>query len=393
MIEGISSPQALVDLKILVIVGFCLLFSPYLARLLRLPVSAVEIMLGASAAALALINESSNFKLLANVGFYYLMFMAGMEVNLRSFLSIQKSFLKRALLYIILLYALSALTVSVYELSYIFIIILPVMSVGLLGILIKDYGKNYEWLNISFLVATLAEVVSIVLLTVVAAFLHNNNILAVGKSIIYLLIFLVLCLLCFKLLKVIFWWYPNLKNAVISWQDKDEKDVRFCMGIFVLVICAMLVSGLELALGAFIAGSFIATFFDQQNKLEHKLSGFGFGFLIPIFFIYIGSTFDLRALLDREVLKDTLFLFVAMLMLRLLCAGVFLKKFKLKDTILFGLSHSMPLTLLIATATLSYEASIIDKSLYSALILVSLLEAVFVMTVIKFLFNFKRVTN
>ncbi len=52
--------------------------------------------------------------------------------------------------------------------------------------------------------------------------------------------------------------------------------------------------------------------------------------------------------------------------------------------ILFGLSHSMPLTLLIATATLGYSGKVIDEKLYSALILTALFEAIIVMSMIKF---------
>ncbi|ELH7553579.1 cation:proton antiporter, partial [Campylobacter upsaliensis] len=47
----------------------------------------------------------------------------------------------------------------------------------------------------------------------------------------------------------------------------------------------------------------------------------------------------------------------------------------------------MPLTLLIATATLSYSAKLITANLYSALILTAFLEAVLVMSMIKILAN------
>lgn len=390
MLEHIAHFGALSELKILLIVALCLLFSPYIAKFLRLSVSAVEIMLGAAAAALGLVGESENFRLLANVGFWYLMFMAGMEANLRVFLALGRSFLRRAVIYIALLYLLSTLAVSLSGASGIFIIVLPVMSVGLLGVVIKDFGRAYEWLNISFLVATLAEVVSIVLLTIVAAFLSEHSLLDIAKSLAYLVLFLALCLLAFKALRVVFWHYPNLRLIIMPWHDKDEKDIRFCMGILILVICAMMLSNLEIALGAFIAGVFIATFFDHKHDLERKLSGFGFGFLIPIFFIYIGSTFDIKALSDSTVLKNAFAIFGAMLALRLLCSLVFLKKFRLKNTLLFALSHSMPLTLLIATATLLHSAKLIENSLYAAFILTALLEAVVVMSFIKILMQWKR---
>ena len=73
----------------------------------------------------------------------------------------------------------------------------------------------------------------------------------------------------------------------------------------------------------------------------------------------------------------------AMLGIRLISVIAFYEKFNLKQSLLFVLSHSMPLTLLVATATLSYNAKLIDKELYSALILTALFEAILVMSLIK----------
>ena len=49
-----------------------------------------------------------------------------------------------------------------------------------------------------------------------------------------------------------------------------------------------------------------------------------------------------------------------MIFMRVIASLVFIKKLGLIDSILMGLSHSMPLTLLIAMATLAYNAKSID---------------------------------
>jgi hypothetical protein len=54
-----------------------------------------------------------------------------------------------------------------------------------------------------------------------------------------------------------------------------------------------------------------------------------------------------------------------------------------------GLSHSMPLTLLIAMATLAYHANSIDELHYYALILASLFQAIAIMIIIKLINNYK----
>ncbi|EJB6607901.1 cation:proton antiporter [Campylobacter lari] len=391
MLAHAIDAQAATDLKILLVVAGCLLTSPYIAKFLKLPLSATEIMLGSFIGFLGFIGESENFKLLANAGFYYLMFIAGMEINLKTFLNTERSLLNKAFIYIILLYAFSVLAIESINISYIFVIIIPVMSVGLLSTLYRDFGKNCEWLNVSMVVATLAEVVSIVLLTITAAFLGKGaDLFSLTQNLLYLVGFLALCIFGFKFLEVLFWWYPQLKTILMPWQDQNEKDIRFCMAIFIAIVAIMIYFKLEVALGAFIAGSFIATFFDHKKDLEHKLSSFGYGFLIPIFFIYIGSSFKLQMLLNPQVLLIAFSLTAFMIGLRILCAMTFVKILGLKNTFLFGLSHSMPLTLLIAVATLSYQTNIITQDIYSGLVLTALLEAILAISLIKFINNLSR---
>ncbi len=391
MHPSVISSQNLIDLKILIVIAACLLLSPYIAKFLRLPLSATEIVLGAFMGYFGFIGVSENFKILADVGFYYLMFIAGMEVNLQAFFNMEKSLLKRSLFYIAMLYLSSFVLVLALGFDSIFILIIPAMSVGLLSMLFKDFGKQCYWLNASMLSATLAEVVSIVLLTIVGAFLHEDfGIIDAGRSILYLSIFLGLCILSFKFLEMLFWWYPQLKIILMPREDKNEKDIRFCFAIFILIIVAMIVTKLEIVLGSFIAGSFIATFFNHKKDLEHKISHLGYGFLIPVFFIYIGSTFDLKTVLEYKILLFALLIMFVMFALRLCCAFIFTSKIGFKNTILFALSHSMPLTLLIAIASLSYVAKVISKDLYSALILTALFEAVVIMSLIKFISSYKR---
>jgi hypothetical protein len=66
-------------------------------------------------------------------------------------------------------------------------------------------------------------------------------------------------------------------------------------------------------------------------------------------------------------------------------AMLFKKEIGLRDVMLLSLSHSMPLTLLIAMATLAYNANSIDTLHYYAFILAALFQVISVMIVIKLL--------
>jgi hypothetical protein len=82
-----------------------------------------------------------------------------------------------------------------------------------------------------------------------------------------------------------------------------------------------------------------------------------------------------------------------MIGIRLVAAMVFNQNGSFKDSILLGLSHAMPLTLLIAIATLAYHQHSIDKFHYYAFILASLFEVIFVMLAIKLIVHPPRIIS
>jgi len=176
-------------------------------------------------------------------------------------------------------------------------------------------------------------------------------------------------------------------------QDKAEQDIRLSMAIFFLLIAGMMYLHLELAFGAFLAGIFIPTFFEHKHDLEAKLASYGFGFLIPIFFIYIGYSFDLEAFGIKGLIPLALTIAFVMIAMRLVASLVFIKKVGFIDSLLLGLSHSMPLTLLIAMATLAYHAQSIDKQHYYAFILAALFQVIVVMVTIKLIMLYKKRYN
>jgi Kef-type K+ transport system membrane component KefB len=288
------------------------------------------------------------------------------------------------MIYIALLYLLSFLVCKSLGFANIFIVMLPLISIGLVVTLYKEFDKDTKWLNLAMTIGVLGELISIVALTVTGASLEHGLGIELYKSLGLLILFLLLIALVFKLLRVIFWWYPALKTYLIPiYSDKDEKDIRLSMAIFFLMIAVMLVLDLEIAFGAFIAGVFIATFFEYKTDLPHKLSTFGFGFLVPIFFVYIGSTFDMEALFKEGLVARALLITFAMIFIRLVASFSLRGLLNSKEMLYFALSHSMPLTLLIAIATLAYHNNSIEQFQYYAFILASLFEVIIVMVGIK----------
>jgi Kef-type K+ transport system membrane component KefB len=145
---------------------------------------------------------------------------------------------------------------------------------------------------------------------------------------------------------------------------------------------------IDMVLGAFFAGIFISSFFRHKIDLYNKLLSLCFGFFAPIFFVYVGSTLDISLFFVPDVFEKSLLIIGLLVGMRVIASFVaFYSALKLKNTILFALSDSMPLTFMVAVATIGVNANAISKYEYFSIILASMMDAVVIMTTIKILFN------
>ena len=370
------------NIVLITTISLIIIFSPFFARFFKLPTTPIEIILGSLLGYVGFLHDEHLFDIVAELGFLYLMFIAGTEINLKNVINTSSLIMKKVIIYISFLYAFSILFSIQFELGRIFMVLLPLISVGLVASLSKEYGKT-EWLTMSMTVGGIGEVVSIVILTITSAALQSGFGLNLFKTIFALIAFLFFMFVIFRAMQLLFWWFPKVSTALMPYEDNKEQDIRLSIGIFFLLVGAMLYLHLELAFGAFLAGMFIPTFFEHKHELPEKLASYGFGFLIPIFFIHIGSSFNLDALLIHGLIEKALIITVVMILMRLIASLVFIKELGVIDSILMGLSHSMPLTLLIAMATLAFSANSIDQLHYYAFILAALFQVISVMIIIK----------
>lgn len=376
------------EILIIITISLIIFSSPLIGKLLKLPTVTVEIMLGAIASYFAFISDHAILDLASKLGFLYLMFLAGLEVDLKRLVNISPTILKKSLIYNVILFSLSTL-ISVYlDLGNIFIVILPLISIGLLAALKKEYG-DVEWIRLSIVVGLIGEIVSIFALTTVSAALEFGINFEFYRTMFLFVAFLVSMLFIYKLFHNLIWWFPEIKAYLMPEQDHQEQDIRVSMTIFFLMIAVMMALHLKVAFGAFIAGTFITTFFEKHNKqLSYKLEHFGFGWLVPIFFISVGASFELTAVLQDGLLVKALLIVAAMVGIRFIASMLFIKEMGWNKFFMIGLSHSMPITLLIAVTTLAYNNHSIDQEYYYAFILAAILEVLIVMVLIRVLSHF-----
>ena len=372
------------DISIIISISLIIFASPLISKFFRIPTVPIEMVLGSLAVYFSFMSSHPIFELVAEVGFLYLMFLAGLEVDLKKLVNISLSVLKRSLLYLLVIYTLAVAGTVYFELGKIFIVILPLISIGLIASLKKEYG-NKDWIKLSITVGLIGEIISIVVLTTASAALEFGIVWEFYKTIILFALFMVFMLIVYKLFHNLIWWFPEIKTYLMPKVDNQEQDIRLSMAIFFLMIAFMIYLKLEVAFGAFLAGTFIITFFEHNKELPKKLEHFGFGWLVPIFFVSVGASFNIESLYDIELVKTSVLIAFCMITLRVFAAFMFVKDLGHQKALLIGLSHSMPLTLLIAVATLAYHNYSITQFYYFSFILASILQVITVMIAIRVL--------
>ena len=71
------------NVLLIVTISLIIIFSPFIAKLLKLPTTPIEIILGSILGYIGFLHDEHLFEIVAELGFLYLMFIAGTEINLK----------------------------------------------------------------------------------------------------------------------------------------------------------------------------------------------------------------------------------------------------------------------------------------------------------------------
>ena len=175
---------------IIISISLLIILAPFLSKVTFLPIVVVEIVLGALGGYFGFFEESEILSLIAHVGFLYLMFLAGMEVDLHNFKMGQGTLLKRTVVYFVMLYALSFVAYLYFDLSAVYLVAFPIFSLGILMALVKEYGKDEAWLSLALNIGIIGELVSILAITILSGGLEYGYNMQFLLTMLWLVLFL-----------------------------------------------------------------------------------------------------------------------------------------------------------------------------------------------------------
>src|SRR5215207_3307681 len=166
----------------------------------------------------------------------------------------------------------------------------------------------------------------------------------------------------------------RLRDDLVRLQDTTAQ-IRVRAALVLLVGFAALAEslGLEVILGAFIAGSIISLV-DRDERMTHpefrrKLEAVGFGFFIPAFFVTSGVRFDLDALTSSvsTVIMVPIFL-AALLAARGIPAILYRRAIDGRHAAIAGILQATSPPFIVAATAIGLELGLIDAAGSAALI-------------------------
>ena len=361
---------------------------PLVASRIHVPAAVAEILFGLAIGAVGLVHESVATNFLAELGFLYLMFLVGMEID---FNRIEREGRKTVILAFVvasLVLATAGFIAVRLEMPPFMALVIGAMSVGVLLVaLVEADASNTRWGQILLLVGSIGEFLTLLTLTAYHLVHQHGISLELGAAAIQVLLLFVVALTVLALMRLAAWWFPLSFQRWMREEDPSELGVRFGF-VLMLGLAALAVwVGLEAILGAFLAGMLFAFVFRETGVLETKLVALGQGFFVPIFFINVGVTFEWSALGDVSTLGRALVVLgLASLVAKLMPSTLLLLlglRFRAVAAGAFLLAT--PLTLLVAIAALGREMEVIDASTSAAVILLAIVTGVVFPTLFKLL--------
>lgn len=360
-------------------------------RRIRLPVVVGEIIAGiiVGRSGLNIVSEDPWLSMLATLGFAYLMFLSGLEVDF-DMVAVQANQIRgswRQLLRspVTLGFVSFGITVAAGTAFAFFLraqgwiqdpilmgLILSTTSLGLVVPTLKERRELRTMYGQALLFASLIADFATMLLISIYVIFHTSGLT------LEMLVVLILVGAFFAVYRVLMAlqrhpplerWFQRVSEAVGHLETRGA----FAIGLAFIALAEWL--GIEVILGAFLGGALLSLISrEDESELRERLDAMGYGFFIPFFFIMVGVDFELRQLLaSPELLALLALLVVVAYGIKIAAALVFRLAFDWRRTFGAGFLLSSRLSLIIAAAAIGVEMNAISPAVNANIILLAII--------------------
>jgi Kef-type K+ transport system membrane component KefB len=373
-----------IDFSSLVVVAVVAFSAPLLLGLapaVRLPAVVLELVAGIAIgpSGFGWVEIDAPIEVLALIGLAFLLFLSGLEIEFerlrgRSVALTGAGFVVSFGIALVAAFALGA--AGQVDTPLLVAIILVATSLGVVVPVLKDAGKaSSELGQLVIAAASIADFGAVILLSL---FFSREATSTTTKLVLLGGFFLVVAAFAVALMGAER--SRGLSDVLLRLQDTTAQiRVRGAFLLLVVFVALAETLGLEVILGAFLAGA-VLSLVDRDRMMTHpdlrrKLEAVGFGVFIPVFFVASGIAFDLGALFGSAstVARVPLFL-LALLLVRGLPALLYRRVLGSRQTAVAGLLQATSLPFIVAASMIGIELGLLDDATGAALIAAGLLS-------------------
>ncbi|MEK4030882.1 MULTISPECIES: monovalent cation:proton antiporter family protein [Bacillaceae] len=389
---------SLISLVIVIVAAFLTPIILHRLKLNFIPVVIAEIIVGLiiGQSGFNIVDQDVWLETLSTLGFLFLMFLSGLEIDFSAFSNKKKetsrmlpgkeepnAFAAALMIFtgiLVLSFGLSYLFVLLHliEDAFLMTLIISTISLGVVVPTLKEAHLMKTVIGqIILLVAVIADLVTMILLAVFVSVNGSDG----GNMWLLLVLFAVGVLLYFIA--------KRFKNKPL-FEALSTSTVQIgTRAVFTLMIVLVALSeyvGAENILGAFLAGVLVSLL-APNHELVRQLDSFGYGFLIPIFFVMVGVELDLWSLLsDKKMLLLIPLLMIAFFISKILPLLYLRKWYDMKTVMASAFLLTSTLSLVIAAAKIAERVGVITSQMSGLLVLVAVLTCLITPVVFKKLF-------
>ena len=352
--------------------------APLLVDLLPLPnvppiVSEIVAGIVIGPVALDLIDATAPLDVFASIGLVFLFFLAGLEIAFDAHDDRHLGLVGAAFLISLGLALAVALIFDAVELvdaPLLVAIILAATSFGIVVAVLNDAGQTgTPFGQLVIAAASIADFTTVVLLSL----FFSSSGASFETTLVLMLLFLgVVAVIGLAIAGAR--GSAALKATVTRLQRTSAQiGVRIAFLLLVVLVYMSEEFGLEVVLGAFLAGAMVSLL-DREHAvrstgLQDKLEGIGFGVFIPVFFVVSGVRLDLDSLFDS---LDTVLLVpltvLALLLVRGAPALIYRRFVPRREALSAGLLQATSLSFIVAATQIGVEIGKLDSAAAAALV-------------------------
>ncbi len=356
-IPALISNPVLIFFIVLVII----LFAPILFNMIRVPHIVGLIVAGVVVGPYGfnLLERDSSFEIFGQVGLLYLMFLAGLEIDMYHL----RRNMKRGVvfgLFTFLVPMVMGTLASVYLLHIDWVVALLMASMYASHTLISypvvaRFGIMKSPSVLIAIVGTIVAVIGALLVLATAVEMHETG----SFSIVDLLwILMKLALYCIVLLYL----YPRITRWFFKKYSDNVTQFVFVLAMVFLASWLAQIIGLEAVLGAFYAGLLLNRFVPNVSPLMSSIGFVGNALFIPYFLIGVGMMVDVSVIIQSETILVAANMLAVALVSKWLAAYMAQKAFKMEPCdrqVMFGLTTAHTAVAL-AVVTIGYNLVLPD---------------------------------